>query len=215
MDTRPGGRGLEIATAVALGVVSLVTALGVLQASLWNDAADRYAADSADARDQSISVAVVAQLQQRDDLATLLEQRPLAREYDEAFAAGDYDRALDIFGDIGTSVATVYQLPEGAWQAWWDAGFPDDARPTDSVEYLVKVYGDVDGLRNTSRVLGEHAAVLKERSAVFGQASLVLALALFLFGVAGINRLRAARYVTLAMGALVFVFGLFLMATAY
>ena len=215
MDTRTSGRGLEIATAIALGVVSLVTALGVLQASLWNEAADRFASDSADARDQSISIAVVAQLRQRADLAAILEARPFAEQYDAAVAAGDFVTAVDVYGDVGTKVATAYLLPEGSFDAWWAAGFPDDARPTDSPDYLVQLYGPVDALTATSTLLGENAAALKAKSGLFGQASLVLALALFLFGVAGINRLRATRYVTLAMGSVVFVFGLFLMSTAY
>jgi hypothetical protein len=215
VDTRTGGRGLEIATAIALGVVSLVTALGVLQSSLWNDSADRFASDAADSRDQSISIAVVAQLRQRADLAAILEARPLAQAYDEALAAEDFELALDIYGDLGTTLAPAFELPEGSFDAWWAAGFPADARPTDSPAYLVEVYGDVDALRMTSRLLSDEASSLKARSAVFGQASLVLALALFLFGVAGINRLRATRYVTLAMGSVVFVFGLFLMSTTY
>jgi hypothetical protein len=215
VDTRTGGRGLEIATAIALGVVSLMTALGVLQASLWNASADRFASDSADARDQSISISVVAQLRQRADLSAILEARPFAERYDAALAAGDLDTALDVFGDLGTKVSTVYLLPEGSFDAWWEAGFPDDARPTDSPEYLVALYGPVDALTVTSKELGENASALKAKSGLFGQASLVLALALFLFGVAGINRLRTTRYVTLAMGSIVFVFGLFLMSTAY
>lgn len=215
MESRTAGRGLEIATAVALGVVSLVTALGVLQSSVWNDAAQRFADDSADARDQSITVSVVAQLRQRVDLAAILEARPLAEEYDAALAAEDFERAIDVFGDLTTTVGTAYLLPEGAFDEWWAAGFPADARPTDQPRYLVALRGEADALLLASRQLGEHAADLRARSGIFGQASLVLALALFLFGVAGINRLRAARYVTLAMGSLVFVFGLLLMSTAY
>jgi hypothetical protein len=215
VESRTGGRGLEIATAVALGVVSLVTALGVLQSGLWSDTAERYASDSADARDQGISLAVVAQLRERSDLSALLEAEPLARAYDAALAAEDYDRALDIYGELGTTLTGTYYLPDGAFDAWWEAGFPDDARPTDAPEYLAEVRGDVDALNLASRELAHHATVLKAHSATFGQAALVHALALFLFGVAGINRLRATRYVTLAMGSLVFVFGLFLMSTAY
>lgn len=215
MESRTAGRGLEIATAVALGVVSLVTALGVLQSSVWNDAAQRFADDSADARDQSITISVVAQLRQRADLAAILEARPIAAEYDAAIEAAEFDRAIDIYGDLTTTVGNAYLLPEGSFDAWWAAGFPADARPTDQPLYLVAARGNADALLLTSRELGEHAAALKARSGIFGQASLVLALALFLFGVAGINRLRAARYVTLAMGSLVFVFGLFLMSTAY
>ena len=215
METRIAGRGLEIATAVALGIVSLVTALGVLQSSIWNDTAQGLADDSADARDQSIALAVVAQLRERSDLSAILEARALAAEYDAAVEAGDLDLALDIYGDLGTSLTPAFFLPAGSFDEWWTAGFPDDARPTDAPEYLVAVRGDHEALMLTSRELGEQASVLKSRSGVFGQAALVHALALFLFGVAGINRLRATRYVTLAMGSAVFVFGLFLMSTAY
>lgn len=215
METRAGGRGLEIATAVALGVVSLVTALGVLQSAVWTDTADRYAADSGDARDQSVTDAVVAELQLRSDRAAVLEASEYAEAYDVAVAAEDLDLALDLYAEMTTRLGTVYLLPDGAFEAWWDAGFPADARPTDSLDYLVAVQGDADALALTSRELGTHAAELKARAAIFGQAALVHALALFLFGVAGINRLRMTRYVTLAMGSLVFVFGLVLMSTAY
>ena len=215
MESGSAGRGVEIATALALGIVSLVTALGVLQASVWNSDAARFGSDSADARDQSISIAVVAQLRERADIAAILEARPLAEQYDAALAAGDTDAALDVFGDMSAKVSTAFNLPEGSFNDWWAAGFPDDARPTSSPEYLVALYGPVDALMVTSKKLGENASALKQKTGLFGQASLVLALALFLFGVAGINRLRAARYVTLAMGSIVFVFGLFLMSTAY
>lgn len=215
MDTRPASRALEIATAIALGVVSLVTALGVLQSSLWNDTAGRLGADSADARDQSIAISVVAQLKQRADLASLLEAKLIAREYDEALAAGDIDLAVELLTDITATIGNATSLPAGSFEEWYAAGFPDDARPTDSALYLVDTRGNADALILASQRLGALAGELKSKSAIFGQAALVHALALFLFGVAGINRLRAARYVTLAMGAMVFLFGLFLMSTAY
>lgn len=215
MESRIGGRGLEVATAIALGVVSLVTALGVLQSNLWNDTADRYAADSADARDQSISLAVVAQLRQRSDLSTILEAEPIARQYDAALAAGDTDLAVRLFGELQSTLLPAYSLPEGSFDAWQAAGFPEDARPTSSPEYLAEVMGPSDALVLASRQLGADATALKADSAVFGQAALVHALALFLFGVAGINRLRAARLVTLGVGCVVFLFGLVLMSTAY
>ncbi|MGV3714322.1 hypothetical protein [Pseudolysinimonas sp.] len=215
METGTGGRGLEIATAVALGVVSLVTALGVLQSGIWNDAADRYATDSADARDQSISRSVVTQLQQRSDLSAILEAEPISRAYDAALEAGDEELALTLYGDLTSTLAPAYLVSSEAFAAWKDAGFPGDARPTDSPEYLVELRGDVDALILASRQLGEDAAALQAQSAIFGQSALVHALALFLFGVAGINRLRAARFGTLGVGLVVFLFGLFLMSTAY
>jgi len=215
VESRPRGRGIEIATAVALGLVSLVTALGVLQANVWSDAASAFSRDSADARDQSVAIAVTTQLKQRSDQGVLLEARLLARQQEEALAAGDIEAALELETDIGVTIGSAISLPAGSFDAWREGGFPDDARPSDSPEYLAQTRGDADALALTSQRLGLLATQLKDQAAVFGQASLVHALALFLFGVAGINRLRLARLVTLGMGALVFVFGLYLMSTAY
>lgn len=206
---------LEIATAIALGLVSLVTALGVLQASVWTTEAGRLADDAADARDQSISIAVVSQLKQRADLGVMLEAQRLAGLQDEAIAAGDVVQAIELEGDLATTLGTVYYLPDGAFESWRAAGFPDDANPAEGADYVVAGQGNADALLLTSGRLGDLAAQTTARAGVFGQAALVHALALFLFGVAGINRLRTARLVTLAMGAIVFVFGLFLMSTAY
>jgi hypothetical protein len=210
------GRGLEIATAIALGIVSLVTALGVLQASLWTADAARFASDAADARDQSISVAVVSQLKSRADLGALYEAERLARLHDEAVAAGDQLLALQLESDITGTLGTVYvDGTADAFAEWRGAGFPDGGNPAQSADYLVQGQGEADALLLASQRLGDLGKQLTARAEVFGQASLVHALALFLFGVAGINRLRATRYVTLAMGASVFLFGLFLMSTAY
>jgi hypothetical protein len=216
VESLPAGRGLEIATAIALGIVSVVTALGVLQASVWTSDAARFASDAADARDQSISVAVVSQLKQRADLGAMYEAERLALLQDEALEAGDQLEALDLEAGITGALATIYV--DGAaelFAAWRTAGFPADGNPAASAEYLVEGKGEADALALTSQRLGDLGKQLASRAAILGQASLVHALALFLFGVAGINRLRTTRYVTLAMGASVFLFGLLLMSTAY
>jgi hypothetical protein len=215
VESGSAGRGVEIATALALGIVSLVTALGVLQASVWNTDAARWSADSADARDQSIAIAVVAQLKARADLGSVLEAERLALLQDEALAAGDIPRAAELDVDINGALAVAYDIGREGFDVWRAAGFPDDANPVESPAYLVEGQGEADALALTSRRLGDIAKQLSARAGIFGQASLVHALALFLFGVAGINRLRSARYVTLTIGALVFLFGLFLMSSAY
>ena len=55
----------------------------------------------------------------------------------------------------------------------------------------------------------------RARPSIFTQAALVDALALFLLGVAGINRLRSARFATLALGAAAYLASLVMMVTAY
>lgn len=216
MESLPAGRGLEIATAIALGIVSVVTALGVLQASVWTSDAARFASDAADARDQSISVAVVSQLKQRADLGAMYEAERLALLQDEALAAGDQLGALEFEAGISGALATIYvDGADDLFAEWRSAGFPADGNPAASPDYLVQGQGEADALALASQRLGDLGKQLAGRAAILGQASLVHALALFLFGVAGINRLRMTRYVTLAMGASVFLFGLLLMSTAY
>ena len=55
----------------------------------------------------------------------------------------------------------------------------------------------------------------QDKAAIFAQAALIDALALFLLGVAGINRLRSARFATLVLGAAAYLASLVMMATAY
>ncbi|MEO5535821.1 MAG: hypothetical protein ABIR17_11905 [Pseudolysinimonas sp.] len=215
MQTRPVGRGLEIATAIALGVVTLVTALGVLQSAAWTSQATRLAEDSSDARDQSVTNGVLSQVSQRSDYGATLEAQRLTLLQNDAIAADDYSTALSLELSIQTALTAAYELPDGSFDAWRDAGFPADANPAQSADYLVIGQGEADALLLTSQRLGALSTQFTGRSAIFGQATLVYALALFLFGVAGINRLRVARVVTLVLGTVVFVFGLFLASTAY
>lgn len=215
MERQPSSRALEFATALALGLVSLVTALGVLQASIWTTEAGRYRSDAADARDQSISVSIVSQLKARADGAALIDAKRLAELQDVALAANDLDAAVDLEIKLRSALGNAYYLPQGAFDRWREGGFPDTGNPVYSSDYLVEGFGEADALTLTSQRLSELAKDFSGRAAIFGQAALVHALALFLFGVAGINRLRLARWVTLSVGAAVFVFGLFLMSTAY
>ncbi len=214
MQTDAGDRGLEIATAFALGLVSVVTALGALQAGLWTAEAGRFASDAADARDQSISLSVTAQLKARSDFGSTLEAQLYAVRQDAAFAAEDLDLMVDMEIGIQNALGTAYAIPEGAFEAWREGGFVEDENPTRSPEYVLVNRGGVDALILTSQRLSALADELTTRAAIYGQAALVHALALFLFGVAGINRLRTARTVVLIMGAGVFAFGLLLMSMA-
>jgi hypothetical protein len=66
-----------------------------------------------------------------------------------------------------------------------------------------------------SGLAGGFKDALKAKAGTFTQAALVNALALFLLGVAGINRLRAARFATLVLGAVAYLASLVMMAGAY
>jgi hypothetical protein len=102
-----------------------------------------------------------------------------------------------------------------AFAAWRADGFPADESPLDQPLYLVDLRGEADSYAMVSGLAGGFKDALKAKAGTFTQAALVNALALFLLGVAGINRLRAARFATLVLGAVAYLASLVMMAGAY
>ena len=199
-----------------LGVVSLTTALGAWQASSWVREADSYGESSSDARDQNITRTIDWQAYYRLDTAAVFNARKYALLEDEANAAGDplaaaYSSVM-VGNYLGRSVND--QLP-GAFETWREAGFPADALPTSDAGYLAELRGDADSYVIVSNLAGGFKDALQAKASTFTQAALVDALALFLLGVAGINRLRSARFATLVLGAAAYLASLVLMASAY
>jgi hypothetical protein len=212
----PRSRALDILTAVMLGVVSLTTALGAWQASTWTRQADDYGQSSADARDQNVTRTVDWQAYAREDDSAVLQARKFALLEDEANAAGN---ALDaayanvmVFNYLGRSINP--ELPT-AFADWRAAGFPNDQLPTTDPAYVAALRGDADSYSIVSALAGTFKDSLQGKATRFTQAALVDALALFLLGVAGINRLRSARFATLALGAAAYIASLVMMAAAY
>jgi hypothetical protein len=214
---RRPSRGLDMLTAVLLGVVSLTTALGAWQAGIWSQQADWYAESSGDARDAAIIRGVDWQYDNRLDTAAVLNARKFALLEDEAAASGDF------VGQAYNNVMVTNQLGRiltdsgvgDAFAAWREAGFPAAESPTVQPHYLVELRGEADSYTIASALAGTFKDALQAKANIFVQAALINALALFLLGVAGINRLRAARFATLVLGAAAYFAALVLMATAY
>jgi hypothetical protein len=204
-----------VLTAIMLGVVSLTTALGAWQAGTWSAQADEFGESSSDARDVSISRTVAWQADLRLDSANVLQARKWALREDEAAASGDF--VAQAF--TGTMVANyrgrLFTGLEVAFDDWRADGFPATEAPTNDPVYLANLRGGADAYALVSVMAGDFKNALQDKADVFAQAALIDALALFLLGVAGINRLRAARFATLALGGVVYIASLVLMATAY
>lgn len=199
-----------------LGVVSLTTALGAWQASTWTRQAVDYGETSADARDQNITRSIDWQGYYRLDNAAVLQARKYALLEDQATASGDYVAAayssVMVSNYLGRSING--NLP-GAFAEWREAGFPPDESPTADPGYVAELRGDADSYSIVSALAGGFKDALQTKASIFTQAALVDALALFLLGVAGINRLRSARFATLALGAAAYLTSLIMMAAAY
>lgn len=216
--TRARSLGLDLLTAILLGVVSLTTALGAWQASTWTRQAADYGESSSDARDAAVIRGVSWQYDYRQDTASMLNARKYALLEDAAAADGDivgqaYNSVM-VGNHLGRIVSNQDRMAE-EFAEWRAAGFPVDANPTTKPEYLVALRGDADSYTIAAAIAGEFKSTLEAKAGIFVQAALINALALFLLGVAGINRLRSARLVTLVLGGVAYLASLAMMATAY
>ena len=215
--TRQPSRGLDVLTAILLGLVSLTTALGAWQADTWNRQADAYGESSSDARDSTITRGVDWQYTLRLDTENIIQARKHAILQDQATAVDDYQAAAFNEVMVGNYLGRlVNDLGlDAAFEQWHADGFPAGGSPLDQELYLVDLRGDADSYALVSGLAGGFKDALKAKAGVFTQAALVNALALFLLGVAGINRLRSARFATLVLGGIAFLASLVMMAGAY
>ena len=213
VEQRPPIRGIEISTAVLLGLVSVATAVGALQATAWSNSADTYGSNANDARDANITLVVTKSYEARIDSEAVFEARRLALAQDAAGAdpLANLSFQTQISAQLGRTPTTL----QDAWKTWRQQGFPDAANPLEAPGYQISVARDADSALAISRVAQDLSDAYKSKAAVLQQASLIDALALFLFGIAGINRLRAARIATLILGGVVFAVALVLTISAY
>ena len=198
-----------------LGIVSLTTALGAWQAGTWSAQADALGESSSDARDVSISQTVAWQADIRLDSANVLQARKWALREDAAKASGDFVEEAFTATMVGNYRGRLSIGLDVAFDGWREDGFPATESPTNDPVYLAELRGDADAYALVSVLAGDFKNALQDKADIFAQAALIDALALFLLGVAGINRLRAARFATLALGGVVYLASLVLMATAY
>ncbi len=202
-----GGRGVEVVTAVFLGLVSVATALGAWQASVWNATADELARDAHDALDVSVNYAVLGEYARRFDTEASAQSVRWAEDRD-ALTDPLEQQLLDIRinGRLGSTTPGFAE----AWRAWAAEGYPAELDPLNDPAYLVQRDGPTHSYDSVSRQLNAAADVMKTKSGVIARAALVHALALFLFGISSIGRLRPIRYAILALGAAAFAGGLLL-----
>jgi hypothetical protein len=215
-QARQASRSLDVVTAIMLGIVSLTTALGAWQASSWTREAADFGGSSSDARDQNITRSIDWQASLRLDTDAVEQARKFALLEDRAKQSGsarDAAYANVMVGNyLGRSVND--QLPT-AFAAWREAGFPTDQLPTADADYLAELRGDADSYSIVASIAGNMKDALQGKASILTQAALVDALALFLLGVAGISRLRSARFATVVLGIAAYLASLLMMVGAY
>lgn len=205
---------MEITTAVMLGVVSLVTALGAWQAAVWNGRAGDLATQAADARDVSINQAVFLEYNLRADRAAVAEARELLTLRDattDELLALYYD--VQIIGRFSAGRASVGL--SDAWDRWVAADLAPELDPLRDPAYLAERYKVPDSYARVSDDLIAAAGNLGARSGILAQAALIQAVSLFLLGISGITRWYGARLGIVSLGIVVFLAGLALAVTAF
>lgn len=198
-------------TAVMLGLVSVTAALGAWQASIWNQQSSDLAQDAGDARDVSISQTVISDYSRRGDVEASLA----ARRFDEALQTADDFDALYYETKIRVELTKATPGFADAWYEWQAAGFPADADPLDDQAYLLQRDGSSQTYAYASLVAGDLASRVGAKSSILAQAALIQALALFVFGIAGVNRQPPVRAAVLGLGIVVFLAALALASTAF
>lgn len=193
---------LEIGTAVLLGLVSVATAAGAYQASVWADQAADFTSVSQQLRDRNLSSYIAADIASYNDSELLFEALDL--EFAMVEEGADFPTLL-AQQDVVLRSATP-GLAE-AWSEWRAAGYPDDLFPVTLDEYNATLYAETVALNRVSVVAYDLSQELGERQLRITVASVVFALALLLLGVSGVN---ASLRVSLALalsGAGAFVLG--------
>ena len=203
-EERPS-RALDVITAIMLGLVSVVTALGAWQAAAWDGRAQEFGRDAGDARDVSVNQSVQADYAARTDLEASLAARAIA---DRREGQIDPLELALIDNEIQATLSSTTPGFSDAWYLWQSGGFDPTSAPVDDPDYLAGRDGFYQSYGVAGFVLDDLSHQLQTRSSVLAQAALVQALALFLIGIAGVNRVGAVRVVILALGAVVFLVGI-------
>jgi len=210
MENDSSSRGLDIVTGVMLGVISVTTALGAWQAAVWTLSSEQYLSDSADARAVSVNQAVLADYNRRLDL----ESMGNARRYRELAALSEPTQALAFEFKVEAELGVATPSLADAWREWATAGFSADQNPVDDALYRAELVKRPDSYGYASTVMATASEARRAQSSVLAQAALIQALALFLFGIAGVNRQQSVRMWVIIFGIVAFVAGVALAATA-
>jgi len=200
---------LEIVTAVMLGLVSIATALGAYQATSWAAEAVEYSSTAEQLRDRNLSATLSTQLATRDDGAKLFAAVQLETEI-TLFP----ERAEELRADQRRIIATTTPELAAAWDAWVTSGYLNEAFPLLNPQYEAAAFAEPQSLQYASFVAGQAADAVAARSTTVAAASAVLALALFVLGVAGIIRSWRVAAWLVAAGAVAAVIGVVVLLSA-
>jgi len=202
---------IELVTAILLGLVSVTTALGAYQASVWALEADDYRQVAVQMRDRNLTELLTAQLIFKQDGAKLTRAFTLESE-----AVLYPERADDIAQEQQALLSSASPGFYEQWVLWRDADFAEELTPLLQPEYETQLFSQPHSLQYSSFVANQLADAAGVKSAQVAVASVVFAIALLLLGVAGVNASWKVAATLAGSAALAYVGGLlFLLITVF
>jgi hypothetical protein len=200
---------LEVVTAILLGLVSVATALGAYQASVWAGQASELGAVSQQLRDRNLSEALTSQLIFTDDGGKLLD---LVGLDSEITLYPDREPQLRREQDVLLESSSP-ELAD-AWTTWVAAGYPDDLVPMQTPEYEAALFAPAQSMQYVSFVTDRAAERVGEKSGQVTLAAVLFAIALLLLGVAGVNQSWRVAAVLSGGAAIAFLVGVVIVLLA-
>ena len=201
---------LELVTAILLGLVSVATAFGAYQATVWMREASDLASVSEQLRSRNLTETLTTQLTLQDDSRRVVEAFTLQTD-----VILDPARAEEVAARQGQLLAAASPALQRAWVPWAESGFGPELIPLADADYGVSLYAVPQSLQYASFVADGMVDRISERADRLAGAAIVFALSLFVLGVGGILRSFRGALALAITGAVLLVIGLIVTATAY
>lgn len=173
---------IEVITAILLGLVSVTTALGAYQATVWATESTDYRQVAVQMRDRNLTELLTAQLIFRDDGAKLFEAFSLETE-----ATLYPERADEIARQQDALLSSASAGFADDWEQWKSADYAEDLTPLTQPDYEAGLFAQPHSLQYGSYVANTLADEASRKSSYAAFASVIFAAALLLLGVAGVN----------------------------
>jgi hypothetical protein len=211
------GLRLEVITAILLGLGSVATAFSAFEAAIYDDKAGGHTAQAERLTIESAAEFQASQITYGRDVQSFSQ----ALIVDPTFAADGGAGLSSEQRDAREAEAArlVYVLGSPAFQtAYW--GWVDrqateggDISPLSDAAYLESVGASSAALADQAVAARKNASVQSGMADTVSQASLIYAIALFLLGIAGVNRHWGTQLALVSLGGVVLAAGAALAAT--
>lgn len=194
-------RHVELIVVILLGVVSVATAYTSFQSSLYGGASDDRISKSEAAGTEAESLYLEGNQQFQKDAQTIatLQQLQASIDAGDPYAQAQYD-ALYFIAVSGTDLEPAFQAAAEQDQA--DPGFWHDPQADDAYQQsLFGAYGDE---KDTSDALRKEGDALGDQGDQLGFYTALMAITLFLLGIAAVVKRPLMRWVLIASGMAIF-----------